>query len=147
MYLQELEEELNKLTNDTTLKSKICQILSELGSLVYPNTRACYSLIPKDLRKVNWEKEYEVFHDKHFFKESNSPIKSILVTFQNVDCNRTLSCLVSQALCDTLSTSEIRIKDNDALAFPQPLFVFRQSRFDHDHESKGLHGWNAFPGA
>lgn len=46
-YLKELENSLSTLTDDISLKPKICQILSELGCLVYPNTGACYSLIPK----------------------------------------------------------------------------------------------------
>lgn len=105
-YLRELENSLNALTDDTALKSKICQIMSELGSLVYPNTGACYSLVPKNLQKINWEKVYEIFCSKHFCEKTQEPIISILITFKNVDCHRTLSCIVAQTLCDLLAFSQ-----------------------------------------
>jgi hypothetical protein len=106
IYLKELEEQLDTLTNDIVLKSKICQILSELGSLVYPNTGACYSLIPKDLQKINWEKIYDNVNSKHFCEKTHEPIVNILIPFKTVDCHRTLSCLVAQTLCELLAFSQ-----------------------------------------
>lgn len=31
----------------------------EIGSLVYPNNNACYSIIPKDLSKIDWESKLD----------------------------------------------------------------------------------------
>ena len=52
VYLQQLEKQLDLITDDKDLKLYIFQILSELGSLVFPNTSACYSIIPGDLKKI-----------------------------------------------------------------------------------------------
>jgi hypothetical protein len=55
-YLQKLEKELETLISDNTeLKCYILQMFIELGSLVFPNTTACYSIIPKDLKDLNWK--------------------------------------------------------------------------------------------
>lgn len=55
-YLYFLEKQLDSAIIDAKkLKLYIFQILSELGSLVFPNTSACYSLVPNDLKKLDWE--------------------------------------------------------------------------------------------
>lgn len=50
-YLKAFEKQLDDITDDKDFKLYIFQILSELGSLVFPNTTSCYSIIPNDLKK------------------------------------------------------------------------------------------------
>lgn len=54
-YLSEVDKQLNKISNNDELKSWAFQIIAELGTLIYPNPGTCYSLIPQDLKKINWE--------------------------------------------------------------------------------------------
>lgn len=51
-YLKEFEKQLDQTTDDRDLKLYIFQIVSELGSLVFPNTTACYSIILGDLKRI-----------------------------------------------------------------------------------------------
>ena len=58
------------------------------------------------IQNVNWEKVYEIVYSKHFCEKTHEPIINILATFKNVDCYRTLSCLIAQTLCDLLASSQ-----------------------------------------
>lgn len=73
-YLKDFEKQLDEITDDKDLKLYIFQILSELGSLVFPNTTSCYSIIPGDLKKIQWEEKLQKFNDK---MNNNPDIKDI----------------------------------------------------------------------
>jgi hypothetical protein len=73
-YLQKLEKELETLISDNTeLKCYILQMFIELGSLVFPNTTACYSIIPKDLKDLNWK---EIIDKHNHLLKNIDPIHS-----------------------------------------------------------------------
>ena len=74
-YLKAFEKQLDEMTDDKDLKLYIFQILSELGSLIFPNTSACYSIIPSDLKKIKWEKILQEFNNK--IENKNPDIKEI----------------------------------------------------------------------
>lgn len=52
VYLKEFEKQLDQITDARNFKLYIFQIVSELGSLVFPNTSACYSIIPGGLKRI-----------------------------------------------------------------------------------------------
>ena len=54
MYLKEIDTELNKRSQDKKLNAWVFQIIAELSTLVYPNTGASDSLVPQDLKKIQW---------------------------------------------------------------------------------------------
>ena len=53
-YLVEVNKQLDNISKDKQFKSWAFQIIAELTTLVYPNTGTCYSLIPQDLKKIDW---------------------------------------------------------------------------------------------
>lgn len=84
-YLDQLTNQLAEINIDNDLKLYIFQILAELGSLVFPNTSACYSLVPNDLKKINWNPLVNN-HMERFAKTNPaeySKIQTILITFVN----------------------------------------------------------------
>ena len=106
VYLEQLEKQLDLITDDKNLKSYIFQILSEIGSLVFPNTSACYSIIPGDLKRIEWDEQLQDFNNK--IENKNSDIKEIiplLNVFLSKKYSETLACLVSLCLCDVLVRS------------------------------------------
>lgn len=105
-YLKEFEKQLDQTTDDRDLKLYIFQIVSELGSLVFPNTSACYSIIPGDLKRVQWDERLQDFNNKIENKNSDiKQIKSLLNIFLSKKYSETLACLVALCLCDVLVRS------------------------------------------
>lgn len=106
VYLQQLEKQLDLITDDKDLKLYIFQILSELGSLVFPNTSACYSIIPGDLKRVKWDEKLQDFNNKIENKNCDiKEIQSLLNIFLSKKYSETLACLVALCLCDVLVRS------------------------------------------
>ena len=105
-YLKKLEKELDKITDDKDLKLLIFQIVSELGSLVFPNTSACYSIIPNDLKKIKWEDKLQAFNN---VIENRNPdikkIKPLLNLFLTQKYPQSLVCLVALCLSEVLASS------------------------------------------
>ena len=107
-YLSEVDKQLNKISNDEQLKSWAFQIISELGTLIYPNSGTCYSLIPQDLKKINWASLLLLLQANSF--SSNTPsseleknrekIKKMFDTFfdKSNKYPQTLICIVSSSL-------------------------------------------------
>ena len=111
-YLKELEKQLDEITDDKDLKLYIFQILSELGSLVVRNTSACYSIIPGDLKRLEWDQQLQDFNSKRSKGnkiENENPdikeIKPLLNIFLSKKYSETLACLVSLCLCDVIARS------------------------------------------
>nr|YP_009560615.1 hypothetical protein [Ulva compressa]ATP01501.1 hypothetical protein [Ulva compressa] len=102
-YLAELNNSLNKITDNENLKLYAFQFFTELGSLVYPNAGACYSLIPGDLKEIAWKKSLEKFNTKISKSEKNSNLLSTLNVFLNDNYSQTLTCLVAICLANEIS--------------------------------------------
>lgn len=105
-YLKDFEKQLDQITDDKDLKLYIFQILSELGSLVFPNTASCYSIIPSDLKNIKWEETLQKFNDQ--IEKKNSDIKNIkplLNLFLTEKYPQSLICLVALCLSDVLVRS------------------------------------------
>ena len=103
-YLEHLEKQLDQMIDDKDLKLYIFQILSELGSLVFPSTSACYSIIPNDLKQLKWEPIISKVSQK-FEKENHSKIsevRTLLNVFLDEKNPKTVYCLVSLCLCNVL---------------------------------------------
>lgn len=101
LYLKELEEQLNQITDDKELQLYIFQIVSELGSLVFPNTSACYSIIPGDLKSIDWEQELKKKKNINIVKDYPK-IQQLINKFENAEQNKTLVCLISICLCELI---------------------------------------------
>jgi hypothetical protein len=104
-YLEHFDERLDQITDDKDLKLYLFQILSELGSLVFPNTSACYSIIPNDLKQFKWE---QIIHqgNKQFKKKATiseiAKIQPLINVFLSDKHPESVSCLVSLCLCNVL---------------------------------------------
>ena len=104
-YLSEVDAQLNKVSNNDQLKSWAFQIIAELGTLIYPNAGTCYSLIPHDLKRINWS---HLLQKKYFCNafSSNAPvehrdkIKKMFDTFfdKSNKYPQTLICIISASL-------------------------------------------------
>lgn len=99
-YLKQLEKQLDQITDDKDLKMYMLQILSEMGSLVFPNTSACYSIIPNDLKELKWEELLQNFNDK--IQHKNPDIVPLLSVFLTHNYPQSVVCLVALCLCDVL---------------------------------------------
>ena len=99
-YLTHLKLTLEEaIPENDPLRLEIFQRFSELGSAVFPNTNACYSIIPKDLKNALSEEEKCEIHDKII---NNHPelieIRSLTTLFRNEE--QTLICIVALCLCE-----------------------------------------------
>lgn len=106
-YLEFLEKEL-KIINSPSLELNILQVLSELGGLVFPNASACYSLIPKDLKILEWELIIDKLNIK--FKKTKTlndkdDVMRMIALFVSNKHPQTVTCLVSLSLCKVLIRS------------------------------------------
>lgn len=77
------------------------QIFAELGSVVYPNTGACYSLIPKDLKAIAWKQSLKQFNKKSL--SQNSKLLLTLNVFLNDNYSQTLTCIVAICLANEIT--------------------------------------------
>jgi hypothetical protein len=119
-YLMLLEKELDQISDDKNLKLLIFQMFTELGSLVFPNTSACYSIIPKDLKDLKWE-EIIKKHQSKFelkIKENDCSLKLLTIEYSP----KAFVCLVS------LSISKILV--NSLSKNMNSLLVDNSGRFD-----------------
>mgnify|MGYP000247628373 CR=1 FL=1 len=84
-YFKELEKELDLLTDDKKRKLYVFQLLSELGSLVFPNISRCYSFF-FDLKKIDWRNIIRKFHKR--LKEQSDDQKLLLLdnNFKKLTC-------------------------------------------------------------
>jgi hypothetical protein len=113
IYLQKLMLRLNAevlpiskdlhIQHSDMVKLRVFQMLSELGSLVF-HTSSCYSLVPNDLKQLNWEPILDEFN-KHF-KKSHASQRTAIVKLLNMffatNHIKTFQCLVSFCLCGVL---------------------------------------------
>lgn len=100
-YLKVLENKLDQaIPNNKKLKLKVLQVLSELGSLVFPNPSACYSLVPSDLAQLDWKSILKTAQ-----ASVDEPTKQKLNVFY-VDEERfgqTMRALIALSLCEVLT--------------------------------------------
>jgi hypothetical protein len=94
------ELSLDALEEYKNLKLYVFQMYSELGSLVFANTSACYSIIPKDLKDLKWGKIIEEHHSK-FKIEENDCRKLLTIEY----LPKALVCLVSLSISKILINS------------------------------------------
>ena len=92
------------------------QIIAELRTLVYPNSGASYSLIPQDLKQINWKLELNPFYHKilkltdgfdddesnNELKNNKIIIKKIFKTFfdEKNSYPKTLVCIIAGSLSE-----------------------------------------------
>lgn len=107
-YLISLEKQLDKLSDNEKIKLECLEIFSEIGSLVYPNTNACHSIIPKDLSKINWKKELNEIN-----KQLGKPeeIEPLLIVFENEHYERSVCCIISLCLSETFGGIDTNAKN------------------------------------
>ena len=125
-YLVQVNKQLDNVSEDKEFKSWVFQIIAELGTLVYPNTGTCYSLIPQDLKKINWrllkKKNAKIIKLKgNSFKESKQ-IPEMFSTFFDEENKypQTLICIISASLSaeftHSINQSFININENSMVS-------------------------------
>ena len=77
-------------------------MLSELGSLVFPNTNACYSLIPGDIQKLDWTLALKNFNEQIEKNNDANSIRPVLNHFLSEKYPLALVCLIALCLSDLL---------------------------------------------
>lgn len=110
-YLSEVDKELNKMSNNAELNAWAFQVIAELGTLIYPNSGTCYSLIPQDLKKINWsiltQEKNKILKGAPLPLENKKIIQAMLDTFfdENNQYPQTLICIISASLSTQLTQS------------------------------------------
>lgn len=112
-YLKEVDTELNKISQDKKLKTHVFQIIAELSTLVYPNTGASYSLLPQDLKAVDWaplaKKDYANIPllKKSISSKDREKIHQMFELFFETKKQypKTFICIISNTLSDVFTQS------------------------------------------
>lgn len=118
-YLKEVDTELDKISKDKKLKAYAFQVIAELSALVYPNTGASYSLIPQDLKSINWKPlatKYYANIPQLKGSKDREKIEKMFGSFFETKNNypKTLVCIISATLSNefTQALKELFISDS-----------------------------------
>lgn len=125
-YLVEVNKQLDNISKDKQLKSWAFQIIAELSTLVYPNTGTCYSLIPQDLKKIDWcllkKNSAKIIKLKNKSSKESEQISEMFSTFFDGDNKypQTLICIISASLsgefAHSINQSFISINENSMVS-------------------------------
>lgn len=102
-YLKQVDQQLSQ--SNCLHKQEIWQYFLELVSLVYPKTSACYSLIPSELKNIQWEQcLHKADTNTQNVEQPKDLVQQIIHAFENnkETAKTTLPCLISLTLCNLI---------------------------------------------